>query len=85
MRSNLERAAQFSVGELNVNLAKVLYTLVIHATCRRKEIDAGENPEVRPLRCDLQRLSLLEWCRILRAHHEWTIFQAVRFALWLAR
>src|SRR5271163_1203725 len=31
------------------------------------------------------RLSILDWCRILRVHHEWTIFQAIRFALWLAR
>jgi hypothetical protein len=29
--------------------------------------------------------SLLEWYRILRAHNQWTIFQAVRYALWLAR
>lgn len=33
----------------------------------------------------MKRLSILEWYRILRVHHEWTIFQAVRFALWLAR
>ena len=29
--------------------------------------------------------STIEWYRILRAHHQWTIFQAIRYALWLAR
>lgn len=33
----------------------------------------------------LKRLSILEWYQVLRAHHHWTIFQAIRFALWLAR
>ena len=30
-------------------------------------------------------LSFLEWCRILRVHRQWTMFQAIRYALWLAR
>ena len=29
--------------------------------------------------------SVLEWYRILQAHHQWTVFQAIRYALWLAR
>jgi hypothetical protein len=29
--------------------------------------------------------SLLDWYRMLRAHHQWTVFQAIRYALWLAR
>jgi len=33
----------------------------------------------------MTRLSFQEWCRILRAHHQWTMFQAIRYALWLAR
>jgi hypothetical protein len=33
----------------------------------------------------MTRLSLLEWYRILRAHHQWTKFQVIRYALWLAR
>jgi hypothetical protein len=33
----------------------------------------------------MKRQSVLEWYRILRAHHQWTIFQAIRCALWLAR
>lgn len=33
----------------------------------------------------MKRLSVLGWFRILRAHHHWTIFQAIRYALWLSR
>jgi hypothetical protein len=29
--------------------------------------------------------SLLDWYRLLRAHHQWTMFQAIRYALWLTR
>src|ERR1700746_3211951 len=33
----------------------------------------------------MKQPSVLHWYRILRAHHLFTIFQAVRYALWLAR
>jgi hypothetical protein len=33
----------------------------------------------------MTRLSFLEWYRILRAHHQLAMFQAIRYALWLAR
>jgi len=29
--------------------------------------------------------SVLFWYRVLRTHYHWTMFQAVRYALWLAR
>ena len=29
--------------------------------------------------------SILEWYFVLRTYHQWTIFQAIRYALWLAR
>ena len=32
----------------------------------------------------MKALSIVDWYRILRAHHEWTIFQSIRYALWLA-
>lgn len=32
-----------------------------------------------------KRRSILEWYFILRTHHQWTIFQAIRYALWLVR
>ena len=31
------------------------------------------------------RMSVVEWYQMLRAHHHWTVFEAIRFALWLAR
>jgi hypothetical protein len=31
------------------------------------------------------RLWILDWYRILRAHHQWTMFQAIRYALWFTR
>jgi hypothetical protein len=33
----------------------------------------------------MKPLSILDSYRILRAHHQWTIFQSIRYALWLAR
>jgi len=33
----------------------------------------------------MKRQSIREWYVILRTHHQWTIFQAIRYALWLAR
>ena len=32
-----------------------------------------------------KRQSILEWYFVLRTHHQWTVFQAIRYALWLAR
>jgi len=29
--------------------------------------------------------SILDWYRILRGHYHWTAFQAIRYALWLAK
>jgi len=29
--------------------------------------------------------SFLTWYRILRQYHHWTIFEAIRYALWLSR
>jgi hypothetical protein len=65
-------------------IARVLHTP--HSDGRR-DVDTSEIRKVRSLleRFDRKRVSMLEWCRILRVHHEWTIFQAIRFALWLAR
>ena len=43
---------------------------------------AGGNSATRKT---VERLAILDWYRILRVHHHWAVFQAVRFALWLAR
>jgi hypothetical protein len=29
--------------------------------------------------------SFAEWYRILRVHYHWPLFEAIRYALWLAR
>jgi len=29
--------------------------------------------------------SFLDWYRILRTHYQWPLFEAIRYALWLAR
>ncbi len=33
----------------------------------------------------MKPLSILNWYRILRVQHQWTIFQALRYVPWLAR
>lgn len=33
----------------------------------------------------VKRLSILDWYHILRMHYHWTMFQAIRYALWLSR
>jgi hypothetical protein len=33
----------------------------------------------------MKPLSILDWYRILRGRQHWTIFQSIRYALWLAR
>jgi|HubBroStandDraft_6_1064221.scaffolds.fasta_scaffold1083766_1 hypothetical protein len=68
-------------------IARALHTPHCPTTAGRKGIDTSETQKVRSLleRLDMKRVSIVEWYRILRVHHEWTIFQAIRFALWLAR
>jgi hypothetical protein len=58
-----------------------------HAADRGRGIYVREARTTRSLRerFDRKRVSIVERCRILRAHHEWTLFQAIQFALWLAR
>jgi hypothetical protein len=31
----------------------------------------------------LKPLSILDWYAFCRVHHQWNIFQAIRYALWL--
>jgi hypothetical protein len=33
----------------------------------------------------MKSLTFIQWYRILRAHHEWTVFQSIQYALWLMR
>jgi hypothetical protein len=65
---------------------KVLYLSHASTTDGKKWLVTTGIQRVRSLlgRIDLKRASLLKWYRVLRIQHEWTIFQAIRFALWLA-
>jgi hypothetical protein len=49
-----------------------------HSDARLEDGDADRN-------AIMKFLSILDWYRILRVQHQWTIFQAVRYALWLVR
>jgi len=33
----------------------------------------------------MKSLSIVQWYQVLRTHYHWAMFEAVRFALWLAR
>jgi len=33
----------------------------------------------------MKRFSIFDYYRVLRVHHQWTMFQAIRYALWLCR
>jgi hypothetical protein len=33
----------------------------------------------------MKRFSILDCYRVLRVHQQWTMFQAIRYALWLCR
>jgi hypothetical protein len=33
----------------------------------------------------MKRFTIFHWYHVLRVHHQFTIFQAIRCALWLAR
>ncbi len=32
-----------------------------------------------------ERPTVLGWCRILRTHYQWPLFEAIRYVLWLSR
>ena len=70
-----------------ITLANDSYAADSPTMIGKRNLDTSETRKIRSLRARFAtgRLSVLDWCRILRVHHEWTIFQAIRFALWLAR
>jgi hypothetical protein len=51
-------------------------------TNEKRQQDGTEN---RERSVTVKSSSLFAWYHILRAQHHWTIFQAIRYALWLAR
>jgi hypothetical protein len=70
-----------------MTVATVLHTPHSSTANGRRDLDTSETRKVRSLleRFNMKRVSMLEWYRVLRVHDEWIIFQAIRFALWLAR
>lgn len=52
---------------------------------RRQERDTRHCSERREGNQATKSPSLLRWYYILRAHHRWTVFQAIRYALWPGR
>jgi hypothetical protein len=67
--------------------AKVIYTSHASTTDGKKWFVTIGVQKARSLleKIELKRASILKWYRILRVQHEWKIFEAIRFALWLAR
>ena len=70
-----------------MTFASISYTANSQTTNGKRNLDTSAIRKIRSLREKFAtgRLSILDWYRILRVHHGWTIFQAIRFALWLAR
>ena len=33
----------------------------------------------------MKPFTFIQWYRVLRGHHQWTVFQSIRYALWLMR
>ncbi len=58
-------------------------------TRKEKQHSNGMGPrddiEIRERSTTVKSPSLVDWYRILRAHHHWRVFQAIRYALWLCR
>jgi hypothetical protein len=48
--------------------------------CFENDFLGNSKQEFKP-----QTISIVSWYHILRANYHWTIFQAIRYALWLAR
>ena len=51
---------------------------------RSEKRDRG-NIETHERGATVKSPSLFDWYHILRAQHHWTVFQVIRYALWLAR
>jgi hypothetical protein len=67
-------------------LTRVLYISHASTTDAKKWLVTTGSQKGNSLleRIDVKRASILKWYRVLRIQHEWKIFQAIRFALWLA-
>jgi len=59
----------------------------MHSRQARVNVKAAAEPEDEDAdrSATMKPTSILDWYRILRVHHQWTIFRSIQFALWLAR
>ena len=51
----------------------------------RNEKRDRDDIEIRERSATMKSLSLFGWYRVLRTQHRWTVFEAIRYLLWLAR
>jgi hypothetical protein len=58
----------------------------VHTRKRRRESDSQAEGNGVERAATMEHLSIiLGWYRVLRSQRHWTIFQSIRYALWLAR
>jgi hypothetical protein len=62
---------------------KPLFRDALRIRIRQSSVVSAENYSSKER--TMKMPSILDWYRILRAHHHWTAFQAIRYALWLGR
>jgi hypothetical protein len=65
--------------------AMQLQLTVSGAQSRRQSRHSDDRLEKGQTSAATKSPSILGWYYILRAHHQWTVFQAIRYALWLSR
>jgi hypothetical protein len=51
----------------------------------RRSQSRASNGSSRQKGAIMKSLTFIQWYRILRAHHQWTVFQSIQYALWLMR
>jgi hypothetical protein len=81
-RGGIHRLALDTSDQTDANFKKSSTT---KKTQQRYEMRYPNNIEIRERSATVKSPSLLGWYHILRAQHHWTVFQAIRYALWLLR
>ncbi len=82
-RGGIQRLALDTGQQADANLKKSSQTM--KEKQQRDEMGRLGDSEILERSATVKPPSLFDWYRILRAQHHWTVFQAIRFALWLAR
>jgi len=82
-RGGIQRLALDASQQADPNLKKSSQTM--KEKQQRDEMGHVDDIEILEPSATVKPPSLFDWYYILRAQHHWTVFQAIRFALWLAR